>query len=122
MKDFVISIIIFTILIICVTINVFYINKVHSDIETLLGRISPIPCKDNTVIINEIIKYWEENSVYLSISVSLKSIEDFNNTISLIAYANDSSEASILNENITTAQKTIDYILGFERFSIKNIL
>ena len=122
MKGFVLTLIIFALLISGIVINCIFVNKVHKDMHELVDKVSPSPSEGNEVLIKQIEKLWDERKKLLSISVSFSEIDDITNRIDALFASNQSKDAVQIAINIELLQNAIDTLKRLEMFSIENIL
>ena len=112
----------FLILIICGTLNFFYIRRVHEDMHQMVDQISSDPSPENEERLDALLKYWEKVDNLVSISVSFYTIEDVSLLISAAKVYNQENDATQLHYTIEQLKMAIDNIKRLETFSIKNIL
>lgn len=122
MRGFIITLILFAILISIVIINSFYINNIINDIKNEITSLKTIPCEENAIIIKQIKSKWEEDSIWVSLSVSYEDIEELTDMIASLEASNsvkDYNQFKLYHELILNS---IEDIGRLERFSVKNIL
>lgn len=122
MKGFIITLILFAILISIVIINSFYVNNIINDIKNEITSLKTIPCEENAIIIKQIKSKWEKDSIWVSLSVSYEDIEELTDMIASLEASNsvkDYNQFKLYYELILNSIKDIGRL---ERFSVKNIL
>ncbi len=92
MKSFIISLIVFAVVISAVTLNVFYISKITKELIDIVSEL-PNEAKDGSLIYDEnpqfahLVKRWNENEFFISITVGNKEAENVNSIlIKMIEY------------------------------------
>lgn len=122
MRGFIITLILFSILISIVIINSFYVNNIINDIKNEITSLKTIPCEENAIIIKQIKSKWEKDSIGVSLSVSYEDIEELTDMIASLEASNsvkDYNQFKLYHELILNS---IEDIGRLERFSVKNIL
>ena len=122
MRGFIITLILFSILISIVIINSFYVNNIINDIKNEITSLKTIPCEENAIIIKQIKSKWEKDSIWVSLSVSYEDIEELTDMIVSLEASNsvkDYNQFKLYHELILNS---IEDIGRLERFSVKNIL
>ncbi len=122
MKEFIFTIFLFIILLASIILNCIYVNSIHDFMHNKVNEISTTPCKENEDLINELIAYWEDKKILLSISVSFSQIDDLSNALDSLYASNSAEDITQLSINIELLQNAIDAIMRLEQFSIENIL
>ena len=122
MKGFILTLILFTLLIASIIINCFFVNNVHKDMHELVDKVSPYPSEKNEALIKQIEKLWDERKKLLSISVSFSEIDKVTNSIDALSASNQSKDATQIAINIKLLQNAIDTLKRLEMFSVENIL
>ena len=122
MKGFILTLILFTLLIASIIINCFFVNNVHKDMHELVDKVSPYPSEENEALIKQIEKLWDERKKLLSISVSFSEIDKVTNSIDALSASNQSKDATQIAINIKLLQNAIDTLKRLEMFSVENIL
>lgn len=122
MRGFVITTCLFIILILSIVLNYNFVREVHSEMHRLANNIVPNKQAENKKIIEELYKYWDENNTLLSVSVSIREIDELSTVLDCLSAANeigDVLQTAIYKERL---QNAIDAIMRLEIISIKSII
>ena len=122
MRGFIITLILFAILISIVIINSLYVNNIINDIKNEIASLKTIPCAENAIIIKNIKSDWEKDSVWISLSVSYEDIEELTDMITSLEAANSVRDYNQFKLYYELISNSIDDIGRLEKFSVKNIL
>ena len=122
MRGLVISLILFAILLILITSNFFYVNKVIGNMTNEAHSLKEIPSEENTKIINRLKKDWEQKSIWLSFSVSSDDLEELSDIIDSLEAANKVKNVNQFQIHKALLLNAIEKIGRLEKLSIKNIL
>jgi hypothetical protein len=122
MKGFIVTIILFAILILVIVTNGIFVNNVHKEMYALTESLSPSPSLENEKLIFEIETLWKSKKRLLSISVSFSQIDEVTKRIDALLASNHLNDASQTAINIKLLQNSIDAIKRLEMLSIENIL
>lgn len=122
MKGFIITLILFAILISIVIINSFYVNNIINDIKNEITSLKTIPCEENAIIIKQIKSKWEKDSIWVSLSVSYEDIEELTDMIASLEASNSVKDYNQFKLYYELILNSIEDIGRLERFSVKNIL
>ena len=122
MRGFIITLILFAILISIVIINSFYVNNIINDIKNEITSLKTIPCEENAIIIKQIKSKWEKDSILVSLSVSYEDIEELTDMIASLEASNSVKDYNQFKLYYELILNSIEDIGRLERFSVKNIL
>ena len=122
MRGFIITLILFVILISIVIINSFYVNNIINDIKNEITSLKTIPCEENAIIIKQIKSKWEKDSIWVSLSVSYEDIEELTDMIASLEASNSVKDYNQFKLYYELILNSIEDIGRLERFSVKNIL
>ena len=122
MRGFIITLILFAILISIVIINSFYVNNIINDIKNEITSLKTIPCEENAIIIKQIKSKWEKDSIWVSLSVSYEDIEELTDMIASLEASNSVKDYNQFKLYYELILNSIEDIGRLERFSVKNIL
>lgn len=122
MRGFIITLILFAILISIVIINSFYVNNIINDIKNEITSLKTIPCEENAIIIKQIKSKWEKDSIGVSLSVSYEDIEELTDMIASLEASNSVKDYNQFKLYYELILNSIEDIGRLERFSVKNIL
>ena len=120
MKDFLISITLFVIVIVCVAINSIYVSSISSKLESIAERLdlnsSPAP------LIAELEAIWEKNRPWLSLSVDtpqLDSVDIIIDSIRLSYEMEDAFEFEKYRLQLSELSKEISIL---EKLTLQTVL
>ena len=122
MRGFIVTLILFAILISIVIINSFYVNNIINDIKNEITSLKTIPCEENAIIIKQIKSKWEKDSIGVSLSVSYEDIEELTDMIASLEASNSVKDYNQFKLYYELILNSIEDIGRLERFSVKNIL
>ncbi len=122
MKGFVITTILFIILLIIISLNLFFMEKTITTMENEVKLLKEFPCEENEEIINNLLNNWEKNSIWMGLSVSYNDIEELTDIIDSLKAANRSDNIIQFQINVELLLNAIEELGRLEKFSIKNIL
>ena len=122
MKGFIITTLLFVILMTVISLNVFFISQTINTMKAEVSSLSRTPCLENEEIITNIINAWNKNSVWMSLSISNDDIEEVTDIIDSLKAANSTDNIIQFQINIELLLNSIEELGRLEKFSIKNIL
>ncbi|MGM9631884.1 MAG: DUF4363 family protein [Eubacteriales bacterium] len=122
MKGFIITSVLFIIMIVLIGANCAYVNNVADSLLGIVLEISPSPSKENQEIINELQEKFQSSKMLLGISISTKDIESLSDCIDSVSSANKAGDEARLPTEIELLKNAIETIRKLERFSVDNII
>ncbi len=122
MRGFIITAILFSIMIIVIISNTFLMNEATHNMKEAIESLEKIPCQENEVIIEQLANNWKKTSIWISLSVSYDNIEEITDMISSLGAANATSNVEQFQIHISLLLNSIDEMGRLEKISIKNIL
>lgn len=122
MKGFIITSILFSLLLLTIILNAAFLNSSIQDMKNTVELLTPIPCKDNNEIIDQLIQKWEQKSIWFSLSVSYEDVEELTDMIDSLKATNETQNIEQFTIHTELLLNTLDEIIRLERFSIDNIL
>lgn len=122
MRGLIISLILFSIMLVIITLNYYFVNKSLGDMTNITESLLPVPCEENDAILVQLIENWSKLSFWLSLSVSHNEIEELTNRIMTLQSANEIRNIEQFHINSKLLINSIEEIGRLESFSIKNIL
>lgn len=122
MKGFIITSVLFIIMIVLIGANYAYINSVADSLLDIVLEISPSPSKENQEIINKLQEKFQSSKMLLGISISTKDIESLSDCIDSVSSANQAGDEARLPTEIELLKNAIETIRKLERFSVENII
>ena len=118
MKSFIISIIIFLILLTLITVNIFYVHNVCDKMIELTFSIS----ESNTDNANQLYMLWKKNEATFSISIHDAHIEKISELIENIKSAVTVGNGAELEKNITLLREILNELKKNEEISFQSII
>ena len=122
MKGFIITLILFALMLGIIMLNFYFVDKSVNDMQKRVEDLQPIPCAENALIIDELDKNWDKFNIWLSLSVSYEEIEELTNMIDATKAANETNDIEQFKIHVNLLLNAIEEIGRLEKFSIKNIL
>lgn len=122
MRGFVITTILFIILIIMIILNFCFVENVIRDMEEAVSTMDTLPCDNNTVIIDHLKDYWGKSVPLLSLSVTYDDIKDLTDIIDSLQAANETRNINQFQIHVELLLNAIDEIGRLEKLSLENIL
>lgn len=122
MKGFIITSILFSLLLLTIIFNAAFLKSSIQDMKNTVELLTPIPCKDNNEIIDQLIQKWEQKSIWFSLSVSYEDVEELTDMIDSLKATNETQNIEQFTIHTELLLNTLDEIIRLERFSIDNIL
>ena len=122
MRGFIISIILFSVMLITIFINAFFIHSSTKNMSKKIESLNPIPCQSNQIIIDEFSQEWENKGIWIGLSVSNEDMQKLTNAIDELKIANENEDTTQFQIYLSLLLTAIDEIGRLEKFSIKNIL
>lgn len=122
MKGFIITSILFSLLLLTIILNAAFLKSSIQDMKNTVELLTPIPCKDNNEIIDQLIQKWEQKSIWFSLSVSYEDVEELTDMIDSLKATNETQNIEQFTIHTELLLNTLDEIIRLERFSIDNIL
>lgn len=118
MKAFILSSVIFLILIILIVINSIYIHKSCDEMQEILRAISPT----DKVKINNLCSFWENHKMIFSISIHDSQIEKISELTESIKSAATNGDDAEFNKSIILLNGVLDEIKKNEEISFQGII
>lgn len=121
MKTFVFSLVLFTLMISCITINYFYINRFADELFVMVAEAPKVGFEGCYSAVSKIDDYWEANRDIAHLSVNYAELNRVSEAISSMkafATASNSSEYENARRLLLSA---IEKIRRLESFSLNNI-
>ena len=115
MKGFIATSILFLITISGILINHFHASLFHQEITNLIDTLSDEPGKENTQIIQDIAKNWNQRSIWLSLSVERKDLISIKNHIDELYIHNLYEDELQMAVSKNQLLNSIDSMLGAEK-------
>ena len=122
MKGFIITITIFIVLLCTMFFNCYFVEKTINEMEEIVHTLNPQPCEENSILIDQIKKDWEKESIWLGLSVDYNDIKELTDIIDSLKAANETQNIEQFQIQVALLINAMDEIGRLERFSIKNIL
>lgn len=122
MRGFIITAILFSIMIIIIISNMFLMNEATRNMKEAIDNLEKIPCQENEIIIEKLTNDWQKMSVWVSLSVSYDDIEEITDIISTLQASNRTNNIEQFQIHISLLLNSIDEMGRLEKISIKNIL
>jgi len=119
MRSFIISLILFIVVILCIILNAAYVTKSCKQLDHLSQEISA--GNNRNANIQEISEYWKNNRSMLGLSIRMNEIERMNDLIeSLRASYSAQNESEIQKSCALISELALD-LSRYERISVKSI-
>ena len=115
MKGFIVTSILFLIMIAGILINYFQASLFHQEITNLINTLNDEPGKENTQIIQDIAKIWNQRSIWLSLSVERKDLISIKNHIDELYIHNLYEDKLQMAVSKNQLSNSIDSMLGAEK-------
>ena len=115
MKGFIVTSILFLIMIAGILINYFQASLFHQEITNLINALNDEPGKENTQIIQDIAKIWNQRSIWLSLSVERKELISIKNHIDELYIHNLYEDKLQMAVSKNQLLNSIDSMLGAEK-------
>lgn len=122
MRGFTISVILFSIMLITICINSYFIAFTVNDMSKTAESLNKIPCKSNQAIIDELESEWRAKSVWIGLSVSNDDMQKLTDAIEGAKIANKNEDITQFQIYLALLNNSLYEISRLEKFSIKNIL
>ena len=122
MRGFIITIILFILLLSIVILNFFYIDYIINNMKQNINSLQSIPCEENAITINKIKENWQKDSVWVGLSVSYEDIEELTDMIASLEAANAVKDYNQFKLYCELILNSIEDIGRLEKFSVNNIL
>lgn len=123
MKSFVGSVILFTILILAVTLNGIYILGLSERIGQYAERLERVEKEeDPTALLEELQDLWKQNRKYLAFSIDTATLDDIEKTILSLIVAYESGDSYEFEKYRAYLGEAAREISRFERLDIETIL
>ena len=122
MRGFTISVILFSIMLITICINSYFIAFTVNDMSKTAESLNKIPCKSNQAIIDKLESEWREKSVWIGLSVSNDDMQKLTDAIEGAKIANKNEDITQFQIYLALLNNSLYEIGRLEKFSIKNIL
>ena len=115
MKGFIVTSILFLIMIAGILINYFQASLFHQEITNLINPLNDEPGKENAQIIQDIAKTWNQRSIWLSLSVERKDLISIKNHIDELYIHNLYEDKLQMAVSKNQLLNSIDSMLGAEK-------
>lgn len=122
MRGLIISIVLFSVMLITILINAFFIHSSSKNMSKEIESLNPIPCQSNQIIIDKFSQEWERKGIWIGLSVSNEDMQKLTNAIDELKIANANEDTTQFQIYLSLLLNAIDEIGRLEKFSIKNIL
>ena len=123
MKSFLGSVILFTILILAVTLNGIYILNLSERIGQYAERLERVEKEeDPTALLEELQDLWKQNRKYLAFSIDTATLDDIEKTILSLIVAYESGDSYEFEKYRAYLGEAAREISRFERLDIETIL
>ena len=123
MKSFFGSVILFTILILAVTLNGIYILNLSERIGQYAEWFERVEKKeDPTALLEELQDLWKQNRKYLALSIDTATLDDIEKTILSLIVAYESGDSYEFEKYRAYLGEAAREISRFERLDIETIL
>ena len=123
MKSFLGSVILFTILILAVTLNGIYILNLSERIGQYAERLERVEKEeDPTALLEELQDLWKQNRKYLAFSIDTATLDDIEKTILSLVVAYESGDSYEFEKYRAYLGEAAREISRFERLDIETIL
>jgi hypothetical protein len=123
MKSFLGSVILFTILILAVTLNGIYILNLSERIGQYAERLERVEKEeDPTALLEELQDLWKQNRKYLAFSIDTETLDDIEKTILSLIVAYESGDSYEFEKYRAYLGEAAREISRFERLDIETIL
>ena len=122
MKSFLGSVILFTILILAVTLNAIYILGLSERIGQYAERLERVEKEeDPTALLEELQDLWKQNRKYLAFSIDTATLDDIEKTILSLIVAYESGDSYEFEKYRAYLGEAAREISRFERLDIETI-
>jgi hypothetical protein len=122
MKSFLGSVILFTILILTVTLNGIYILGLSERIGQYAERLERVEKEeDPTALLKELQDLWKQNRKYLAFSIDTETLDDIEKTILSLIVAYESGDGYEFEKYRAYLGEAAREISRFERLDIETI-
>ena len=122
MKSFLGSVILFTILILAVTVNGIYILNLSERIGQYAERLERVEKEeDPTALLEELQDLWKQNRKYLAFSIDTATLDDIEKTILSLIVAYESGDSYEFEKYRAYLGEAAREISRFERLDIETI-
>jgi hypothetical protein len=122
MKSFCGSVILFTILILAVTLNGIYILDLSERIGQYAERLERVEKEeDPTALLEELQDLWKQNRKYLAFSIDTETLDDIEKTILSLIVAYESGDSYEFEKYRAYLGEAAREISRFERLDIETI-
>jgi hypothetical protein len=122
MKSFLGSVILFTILILAVTLNGIYILNLSERIGQYAERLERVEKEeDPTALLEELQDLWKQNRKYLAFSIDTATLDDIEKTILSLIVAYESGDSYEFEKYRAYLGEAAREISRFERLDIETI-
>ena len=122
MRGLIISIFLFSLLLITIISNYYFVNDSVDNMKDIANSLLPIPCEENESLLMELEQNFRQACIWLSLSVSHSEIEELTNRIATVQSANNTRNIEQFDINTKLLINSIHEIGRLEAISIKNIL
>lgn len=122
MRGFIITTILFSILLVAIFLNVFFVKITIRSMKESINSLTDHPSEENELILNHFLKDWNKNTTWLSLSVSYDDIQELTDMIDALKAANTARNLNQFQIYVELLLNSIDEIGRLEELSIKNIL
>ena len=122
MRGFIITAILFSIMIILIISNMLIMEETTSNMKEAIEILEKNPCQENEIIIEKLANDWQKTSVWISLSISYDNIEEITDMISSLQASNRTNNVEQFQIHISLLLNSIDEMGRLEKISIKNIL
>ena len=122
MRGFTISVILFSIMLITICINSYFIAFAVNDMTKTAESLNKIPCQSNQAIIDKLESEWKAKSVWIGLSANNDDMQKLTDAIEGVKIANKNEDITQFQIYLALLNNSLYEISRLEKFSIKNIL
>ena len=119
MRTFIVTLLIFALLIAAITFNFHYINNICDQLE---NKIDVLTLQDSEEEINALWKLWQQEKSYISLSVCSSATEEFEDRLLEVIAMQKIGDQSAFYRARTLAVGALSSIRRLERFNLDNLL